>query len=206
MRKKPDNLTEESFISRWSRKKSEPEEKDPAEKYLDSLSDSASSGELTTQNEKSESTDEVKALTDADMPDIETLDENSDYAGFMSEGVSEELRTIALRKLFRSAGFNIRDGLDDYDDDFTSFPALGDLITSDMKHQMEMREKRQREEEENENKLSEENEMTAQQGEVDSREEQDQQTDQQDEPIVSDGSEIDPQSESGSRPRKKSDV
>ena len=81
---------------------------------------------------------EEKILTDADMPPIESLDEDSDYSGFLSPGVSEELRRRALRKLFFSAAFNVRDGLDDYDDDFTSFEALGDMVTADMKHQKEV--------------------------------------------------------------------
>ena len=73
-------------------------------------------------------------LTDADMPPIESLDENSDFTGFMSSGVSAELRKLALRKMFKASVFNVRDGLDDYDDDYTSFVPRGDLITSDMKH------------------------------------------------------------------------
>jgi len=77
-------------------------------------------------------------LTDAHMPPLERLDADSDFSGFLSPGVSEGLRRQALRKLFRSAIFNARDGLDDYDDDFRHFPPLGDHITSDMKHRMEM--------------------------------------------------------------------
>ena len=90
---------------------------------------------------------EEKALTDEDMPSLDTLDENSDYSGFLSPGVSEALRRRALRKLFSSAVFNIPDGLDDYDyddDDFTSFAALGDIVTSDMKHQAEVEAERAR--------------------------------------------------------------
>ena len=81
---------------------------------------------------------EEKALTDEDMPPLDSLGEDSDYSGFLSPGVSEALRRRALRKLFSSAVFNIPDGLDDYDDDFTSFAALGDIVTSDMKHQAEV--------------------------------------------------------------------
>ena len=81
---------------------------------------------------------EERVLTDEDMPPLESLDEGSDYSGFLSPGVSEGLRRRALRKLFMSATFNVPDGLDDYDDDFTSFQALGDILTSDMKHQAEM--------------------------------------------------------------------
>ena len=79
-----------------------------------------------------------KVPSDEDMPPLDSLDEDSDYSGFLSPGVSEALRRRALRKLFMSAVFNIPDGLDDYDDDFTSFQALGDVVTSDMRHQAEM--------------------------------------------------------------------
>ena len=79
-----------------------------------------------------------KVPTDEDMPPLDSLDQNSDYSGFLSPGVTEGLRRRALRKLFLSAAFNVPDGLDDYDDDFTSFQALGDIVTSDMKHQAEM--------------------------------------------------------------------
>lgn len=76
-----------------------------------------------------------KPLTDADMPPLDSLDESSDYSGFLSPEVSEELRKLALRKLFSSAGFNVTDGLDDYAEDFTSFEPLGDIVTWDMKAQ-----------------------------------------------------------------------
>ena len=82
--------------------------------------------------------EEAEVLTDEDMPPLDSLGEDSDYSGFLSPGVTEGLRRRALRKLFTSAVFNVPDGLDDYDDDFTSFQALGDIVTSDMKHQAEM--------------------------------------------------------------------
>jgi len=132
-----------------------------------------------------------KVLTDEDMPSVDSLDENSDYAGFMSSGVSDKLRKVALRKLFAGAGFNIRDGLDDYDDDFTSFPPLGDIVTSDMKHRQEMEEEKRRLEraeaerlaaEEQQDKVTEESAETAEDTQsVDSQLEADgeQQPDQQ---------------------------
>ena len=87
---------------------------------------------------------EESVLTDVDMPPLESLGENSDYSGFLSPGVSEGLRRRALRKLFTSAVFNVPDGLDDYDDDFTSFAALGDIVTADMRHQAEVEAERAR--------------------------------------------------------------
>jgi hypothetical protein len=77
-------------------------------------------------------------LTDADMPPIDTLDEKSDYSDFFSPRVSDDLRRLALRKLFHLPGFNIRDGLDDYDEDYRTFEALGNIVTAHDRHLSEM--------------------------------------------------------------------
>ena len=68
-----------------------------------------------------------------ELPPIESLDDDSDYSMFMSPEVDEGLKKIALRKLFKAPFFNVVDGLNDYDEDFTTFEALGDIVTSDMK-------------------------------------------------------------------------
>ena len=152
MRKKTDTKNDDSFLSRWSDEKSRkqnPLVEVPAidDTHLSDTDESQSGLETDDQHSK-QSPDEIPELTDEDMPDIETLDEKSDFSGFLSPGVSDELQKLALRKLFRSKVFNVRDGLDDYDDDFRSFAALGDIITSDMKHQMELAEERKRQAEE----------------------------------------------------------
>ena len=145
----------EGFIARWSRRKAATETPAPTvdatvEATVDATVDAANAS--TVLDDSSPPTvAETRAQpepTDEQMPPLDALDENSDYSGFMSPKVSEQLRRSALRKLFRSAVFNIRDGLDDYDDDFRNFAPLGDLITSDMKHQMEMAEKRKQREQE----------------------------------------------------------
>ena len=38
-----------------------------------------------------------------------------------------------MRHVFSQPKYNVRDGLDDYDDDYTKFEPLGDTVTSDMK-------------------------------------------------------------------------
>jgi hypothetical protein len=73
------------------------------------------------------------------------LGEDDNYGDFLSPEVSEKLRKVALRKLFHGAGFNIRDGLDDYDEDYTFFEPLGDIVTADMRHREEMLERKARE-------------------------------------------------------------
>jgi len=86
------------------------------------------------------------ALTDADMPDLSTLKADADFRGFLSPKVSETLRRAALRKLFHGPAFNVIDELDDYAEDFTTFEALGDIITADMRHQIEVEARRKAEE------------------------------------------------------------
>ncbi len=71
------------------------------------------------------------------LPPIESLDEHSDYRGFMSDKVCDELRRLALRKLFSLPQFNIRDDLNDYDEDFSAFRPLGDLIPHEMASSVE---------------------------------------------------------------------
>ena len=72
-----------------------------------------------------------------ELPDIDQLGQDSDFSAFLTPGVDAELRKRALRKLFHSPKFNVFDGLDTYRDDFTSFPALGDVVTADMQYHLE---------------------------------------------------------------------
>ena len=133
--------TKESGLSRWARRKQEAREA-PAVVSEMPAAEPESMLDLPLTDEIPE---EPVALTDADMPDIGTLGEDSDFTGFMSPGVSDELRNLALRKLFHAPVFNIRDGLDEYDEDYTSFEKLGDIVTCDMKHQIEVQERKRRE-------------------------------------------------------------
>lgn len=83
--------------------------------------------------------------TDADMPPLASLSAESDYRGFLSAKVSESLRRAALRKLFHGAQFNVIDELDEYAEDFTAFEGLGNIVTAEMRHRIEVEAKRQTE-------------------------------------------------------------
>ncbi len=145
MEKDPDKKPEENFAARWSRRKVETACATQTVDAQQSGNPPSERGSDDTDNDAGQRAQGSKeVLTDEHMPPIDSLTEDSDFSGFLSPGVSERLRKQALRKLFGSAGFNIRDGLDDYDDDFRNFAALGDLITSDMRHQMELEEERKR--------------------------------------------------------------
>lgn len=117
---------EQGFVQRWSRRKQQAEGR----------------SELAESPEPDPPAEPPAPLTDADMPPLESLTEASDFSGFLSSGVSEELRRLALRKLFHSAAFNVRDGLNDYDEDFTTFEKLGDIVTAEMRHRAEQEARR----------------------------------------------------------------
>ncbi len=115
---------DKSFLSRWSERKTADRERDadPTEKLPDA---DESKGELANVEGKGE---EIAA---EDLPDIETLDQDSDFTPFLKDGVPEELRRLALRKLWMSdPAFSVLDGLNDYDDDYSMIGTVVQEITS----------------------------------------------------------------------------
>ena len=80
----------EDFLSRWSRLKREPVEKPAAA--------------------------ETPAPT---LPPVESLTPESDFADFMHPKVKEELRRLALKKLFSDPHFNLPDPFEAYSGDWT---------------------------------------------------------------------------------------
>ena len=130
------------FLARWSRlKQASGVRPDPSD--IDAGAATGSNDE-TAQVERAQQS-RPRILTDADMPAIDSLTPDSNFSDFLSPGVSDALRKRALRKLFHSEVFNLRDGLDEYDDDFTKFEKLGDIVTADMRHRMEMEAQRRAE-------------------------------------------------------------
>ncbi|MDX1604729.1 MAG: DUF3306 domain-containing protein [Candidatus Competibacterales bacterium] len=122
-----------SFLERWSSRKRR------AGAAQDELP------EVTRPVAAEPSAPEPEPLTDADMPALESLDENADVSMFFSPKVSPELRRLALRKLFHQPKFNLTDGLNDYDLDYTRYTPLGDLVTAEMRHRIEVEAQRLRE-------------------------------------------------------------
>ncbi len=134
----------ESFLSRWSRRKADarrepapaveqPATAAPAARESTPPATNAATAVVTAPLPATPATEPVPVQ----LPDLATLGEDSDYSAFLTPGVDAGLRKLALRKLFSSPKFNVFDGLDTYRDDFRSFPALGDVVTADMRHQIE---------------------------------------------------------------------
>ncbi len=135
------------FLSRWSRLKQRgkqrlrggaapplSEQRDPREE-----TDRAVAGTPATQPDPAPGPTAALPTLPADpegaapgppeLPPIESLNEDSDYSVFMNEGVPDDLRQLALRKLWRLVP-GVRDGLDDYDDDYTIAEMVGEAISA----------------------------------------------------------------------------
>ncbi len=136
---------QEGFLTRWSRRKSEarkgetlsepPDDPDVGpQEALQAPQDALPAGERGVASPDDEEGQEDVAT---ELPPLESLDEDSDYSAFMGEDVPQDLRQKALKKLFHSPKFNVRDGLDDYDWDFSNPEPLGDIVTAEMRYRIE---------------------------------------------------------------------
>lgn len=116
------------FLQRWSQRKAQTQ----------TLDAEPETPELPAQDvdrvPESESLSVERVLTDDDMPPLSSLDESADFGGFLSPGVSDSLKKAALKKLFSLPSCGALDGLNDYDDDYTCFEPLGDIVTAEMQH------------------------------------------------------------------------
>jgi hypothetical protein len=89
----------ERFLSRWSRRKHEVQEKEGTQ--------------------PSPAPVRQHAAPPPELPSLDKLTLDSDYGGFFHPKVDENLRRAALKRLFSDPHFNVMDGLDVYIDDYS---------------------------------------------------------------------------------------
>jgi len=123
-----------SRLERWSRlKRNVPQEQDapPVTEPVEELAaksdispdaaqeapEQASLEQSPAEQSPSEPAPKPGSL-DHTLPDPETLEAGSDFSAFMVPGVSGALRRRALKRLWTTGNYNVRDGLDDYDADY----------------------------------------------------------------------------------------
>ncbi|MEJ2272961.1 MAG: DUF3306 domain-containing protein [Woeseiaceae bacterium] len=136
-----DTLEHEEFLTRWSKRKALAREgADLPEPDDDPVGDSIAGDADDAPRENAAGQDDTgqgaAAPATLDLPPIESLGEDSDYAAFLAAEVPADVQRKALRKLFQSPKFNVRDGLDDYDLDFSSPEPLGDIVTAEMRRRL----------------------------------------------------------------------
>lgn len=116
-----------SRLERWSRlKRNVPQDQDappaslPAEESVDEMAaePTASSNEVEPPHTDATQAPPEPGSLDHTLPDPETLEAGSDFSAFMVPGVSGALRRRALKRLWATGNYNVRDGLDDYDADY----------------------------------------------------------------------------------------
>ena len=65
----------------------------------------------------------------AKLPDLDSLDEDTDFSAFLQDGVPDALRRQALRRLWRlNPIFANLDGLNDYDEDYSALGIVAENI------------------------------------------------------------------------------
>ncbi len=129
-----DQGREDSFISRWSRRKTALRHGEPTDSLapIDQPSGTAAEQDPGTRIDP-RTGKRYEELTDADMPPLDILDETSDLSVFLARNISPNLRVQALTKVFRSPKYNQICLCAEYADDYTSFEPLGNIIPHDMK-------------------------------------------------------------------------
>ncbi|WP_240036392.1 DUF3306 domain-containing protein [Halomonas urmiana] len=114
-----------SRLERWSRlKRGEAQDSPTSPAALTPVEDDRSPSNLEADSRQQNSGEDDSAQTrepgslDHTLPDPDTLPPGSDIKAYLVSGVSAGLRKRALRRLFAAGHYGVRDGLDDYDDDF----------------------------------------------------------------------------------------
>ncbi len=119
------------FLSRWSKRKLEEaseqnEEQPPCEK-LNVIDEGHGAGKIearaVTQGQETEATQTI----DEKRPDEMSI------ANLLVSEASDTVKKAALRKLFLSEEFNVRDGLDDYDDDYSNLKSLSEGVAETLR-------------------------------------------------------------------------
>ncbi len=109
--------SDDGFVSRWSRRKDQARTAEPKDKLEAALQEPAGKA---VPDSAPESAAPDEAIPE-DLPDPDTLTADSDFTVYLKDGVPEELRQRALRRLWRSNPiFANLDGLNDYDLDYTN--------------------------------------------------------------------------------------
>jgi len=123
MTQKPEN--NESVLSRWSRRKLDKQAATQDEEALPIQQQQEPEIEPVTTSER-------QSVDETDLPIWQQLD------------VDPEVKRSALAKLFRQPEFNVVDRMNEYDEDFTQFKSLGNIVTQQMKHMLTLAEKKTR--------------------------------------------------------------
>jgi len=114
-----DKLDDKGFLQRWSNRKTD---------VRDGIDVDETEGAAVVAVDTPEE-EPVAQIAPEDLPDVETMDADSDYTMFLGENVPQDLAKLALRKLWRSDPLLANlDGLNDYDEDFSKVGMVTEVV------------------------------------------------------------------------------
>lgn len=119
-------MAAEEFFARWAKKNAESaqaSENLPAQGSNELVPDQTAPVEIKSEPQPLPTMDDVAKLT-----------HDSDYSGFMAQGVDESVKRSAMKKLFTDPHFNIMDGLDVYIEDFNKFEPMTPAFIAGLSH------------------------------------------------------------------------
>jgi len=119
---------EKGFAARWSKRKAAARQDDDTEDAVQvpELSDADERGDAEAEKDG-----DSEVLTEEDFEDVDfdALDKSSDYTRFARANVPAAIQQKALRKLWASDSvFEVMDGMNDYDEDFTGNGLAGKVL------------------------------------------------------------------------------
>ena len=118
----------EGFARRWSRRKTAVRDGDGVE-----LEEAPSDvpAEIPVEISGDQVNDGRDMPIPDDLPEIDSLDKDSDYSLFMRDSTPQYLKRLALRKLWNSdPALAVLDGLNDYDEDYSMIGMVVEKITT----------------------------------------------------------------------------
>ena len=130
-----------SFFSRWSQRKLDGDKATDVElPEPDKTTDNTQASELTQVSKQEPSLTSEQVSADVSGESLESSVDSSEGDGespsvaqLLVSEASESVKKAALRKLFLSEEFNVRDGLDDYDDDYSNLKSLGEGVADTLR-------------------------------------------------------------------------
>lgn len=127
-----------SFFSRWSQRKLDGDKATDIEIEESVEAAAAQPSEFTSVNDLEPSVHSEHVTADVSNESLDDSVENVEgespsVAQLLVSEASESVKKAALRKLFLSEEFNVRDGLDDYDDDYSNLKSLTEGVADTLR-------------------------------------------------------------------------
>ncbi|WMN88580.1 DUF3306 domain-containing protein [Vibrio parahaemolyticus] len=128
--------TSHDFLSRWSKRKLEETQSTHEDAELSDVTNTEAdatpsadciAGKPLPEDNAASEVSETAANVDEQKP------EEMSIANLLVSEASESVKKAALRKLFLSEEFNVRDGLDDYDDDYSNLKSLSEGVAETLR-------------------------------------------------------------------------